>query len=133
MTDEQVVKAVELLRGYRLELDYLYALGIECALGFSFVSKEITEGASSSYNKIGMENKVFYGRGDPNDKKSRYQHSSKFQEVVNRNKKNGQNTLMINGAILVFAYMHWEDGIRGKFAEIIGVSKMILKTMFLVT
>ena len=118
-SDEQRKKALEHLARYRMELDSLYALGVEAGLGLGLYHKDVKKDAARSrrQDRIKPEDrKMFYGMDNPNNA------DATFQDVITRTANKGSHRKKLYQAAIVFAYMHWEDDVRNKFATELGKS-----------
>ena len=102
------------LLAYYSELVELYAYGVEVSAALHAWTEELRRHASSSAS--GLENRVFFGRGDPNDPKAKYQYNKEFREIIAASDKGGRNERTHRNSVLVLAYSLWEVKYRREIA-----------------
>ena len=63
-----------------------------------------------------MENRVSFGKDDPNDPNATYEFSAKYGNMLDANSPNGPNAQLMRCSVIVLAYSLWDDQYRGKIA-----------------
>ncbi len=124
--DTPEIKALQHLAAYRSKLDNIYALGIESSMSLNKLSKEVEKNAKRMKRSdgIGAESRrMFYGHTRPDAPDATFQHVATHKEIINRTAHGGSHQKMLFQAAIVFAYMHWEDDCRSKFAKELSIEK----------
>lgn len=126
MPPEMLVAAAMHLIALRQKLDVLYALEADGSAGFFLLSdrmKKIDLEQSKVDGLTPEQRTVFYGNGDPSAEGATYLHRTTIAQIADRNRKGGRHEQMLRNAIIVLAYMYWEDKTREKFARELNLKK----------
>ena len=103
------------------ELTDLYAYQVETDSAIFLWANHLAKLATSGESTI--ENRVFFGRDDPNDRAAKYQLVRPFRDLIRDSKEGGRNIRLHRNGVVALAYALWEDEYRQKIAKELGLSK----------
>ena len=82
----------------------------------------------SSSKNTSLSNRLFIGRGDPNDSDATYQYRSSIGEILENSSEDGKLLNTLRQSIIVMIVASWEDYFRQKMADELHIEKNDLKS-----
>jgi len=102
-------------------LDRIYGLHIDATLAMADKSQgyeKFVDQQSADINKG-----IFFGDGAPNRDESTYRHYASFRELIERNKPNGPNHVLLINSCIIYIYTIWDTSVRSRYAEELGLEQ----------
>ena len=74
------------------------------------------------------ENRLFFGRGDPNDPGAMYQFERLYKDLIMDSEEGGRNIRLHRNGVIALTYSLWEVEYRDKIAKECGLTKNDIKS-----
>ena len=117
-----LISPQDILRYYCRVLDRLFGMYIDACTGFRLYAQQMSSMAASMNTRSRALPILFLGPevDDPNHIGATYYHSETADNVIERNKTNGDNQTILAHSLIVFAYSVWDSDIRSAYSASIG-------------
>lgn len=106
-------------------VDDIYGVYLDSTYGFDTLRNNFAK----IHDKRPEEKRIFYGKGNPNNKNSCTLHCCTQEEFLIRNEVNGRNYKIIANLCLVQIYQYWENHYRKEIAKEICREKIEVDVM----
>jgi hypothetical protein len=105
-----------ILAEYLSLLDRIFGMYVDACMGFEMFGEKIALHADPSQH----DKRFFMGDGDPNPADAKYHHVTTIGSFISRNRRDGENQLLLSQSCIVFIYSIWDTMVRPKYCKGLG-------------
>jgi hypothetical protein len=116
--------ASQILWQYLGVLDRIFGMYIDACVGLEDYGAKFEQATLPTQR----QNKVFIGDGDPNRKEATYQHVTTIDDLISRNKRDGDNSKLLSQSCLVLIYSIWDTVVRPEYCKALKVKQEAVRS-----